>query len=372
MKRLDTILFALGCALFVALVWHIGARELCHELVSLGWGLVPFIVAEGLAEFIHTVGWRHCFTGRARSVPLLLLFRIRLAGYAINYLTPTAALGGEVTKASLLSSRYDASQAASGVLIGKVCFACAHLLFVALGSIAIVRHVHLTTLEWLSLLSSAGLVAVGILSFLLLQKYGKLGGLIRWLVARNIGGKPLKKIASILTTVDQQLLAFYRDRPADMCAAIGWHLLGYSLGIVPTWFFLFWLHPPAALSIAAAIWFLGMCFDLLTFAVPLNAGSLEGSRILALKFLGYTSSLGMTYGIALRFGQMFWATAGLLFYATFAKRKTASALRHSAETIGEEPLAVNGPHHPKRNYPPFIRKIDFIAPAREFNGRKRP
>ncbi len=371
MKRIDTILFALGCALFVVLVWSIGPKELWHELSSLGWGLIPFVMAESAAEVIHTLGWRRCLTGAARSTPLFLLFRIRLAGYAINYLTPTAAIGGEVTKASLLSSRCDTSEATSGVLIGKVCFACAHLLFVALGAIVVVRHVHLAPLEWLSLLLSAGLVSAGILSFLLLQKYGKLGALIRWLVARNIGGQPLKKAASILTTVDQQLLAFYRDRPRDMCAAIGWHLLGYSLGIIPTWFFLLWLQPPAAFSIAATIWFLGMGFDLLTFAVPLNVGSLEGSRILALKFLGYAPHLGMTYGIALRFGQMFCATTGLVFYALFATGKTTAGVLQP-EIINDKQPADCGVDRKKLIYDPLVRKINFPTPTQEFNGRKRP
>jgi hypothetical protein len=103
---------------------------------------------------------------------------------------------------------------------------------------------------------------------------------------------------------------------------VGWHLLGYSLGIIPTWIFLHAVQPSAPFSAAATIWFLGMCFDLLTFAVPLNAGSLEGSRVLVLKFLGYPAGPGMTYGIALRLGQMFWATAGLAFCATLGVAKS--------------------------------------------------
>lgn len=317
MKRLNAILFVLGCALFLALVYAIGPRELWHELTSLGWGLVPFVVAEGVAEMIHTMGWRHCLAGNSRSISPLLLFRIRMAGYAINYLTPTAALGGELTKTALLATRCEISEAASGVLAGKVCFALAHLLFVALGAIVIVRNVALTSVEMLGLALSGGCVAAGILTFFFLQKTGRLGTLVRWMVARKIGGPRLKRAASTLTALDEQLRAFYRDRPRDMFLAIGWHLIGYSVGIIPTWLFLQALEPSTSLASAAAIWFIGMSFDLLTFAVPLNAGSLEGSRILSLKLLGLSSSAGMTYGIALRFGQMFWAGAGLVFYATF-------------------------------------------------------
>ena len=40
------------------------------------------------------------------------------------------------------------------------------------------------------------------------------------------------------------------------------------------------------LQALAAIWVLGMWFDMLTFAVPLNLGTLEGSRVVAFKAIG--------------------------------------------------------------------------------------
>jgi len=317
MKRIEIILFGLGCALLVILVWTVGPVELWRELRALKWGLLAFFVAEGFAEAIHTLGWRRCLPKKLQSLPYFFLFRVRAVGYAINFLTPTAALGGEITKISLLASRCQTSEATSGILIGKLCFALAHLLFVALGAVFIVRSAHFSMLEWLPLLLGGVIVASGILAFFLLQKHGKLGIVLRWLTAKNFGGAPLRKAASALSAVDEQLRAFYRDQRGDMYLAIGWHLIGYSVGIIPTWYFLERVHPPAAVWIAASAWFLGMCFDLLTFAIPLNAGSLEGSRILALNVLGYAAPVGMAYGVALRAGQTLWAVAGLGLRATF-------------------------------------------------------
>lgn len=323
MKIFNGILLILGSALLAVLIWTVGPAELRRELGSLGWGFIPFVLSEGAAEMIHTLGWRHCLTGNLRSINWFLLFRIRMAGYAINYLTPTASLGGEITKTTLLASDAEVSQAASGVLIGKVCFGVAHLLFVVLGAFAIMHSVHLPQSLWISLVLSAVLVAGGIFLFLLLQKHGKLGAPIRWLASKGIGGAALNKLASNFTAVDEELRAFHRERPADMCLAICWYLLGYSIGIAQTWFFFRLVHPPASLAVAAAIWFLGMWFDLLTFAIPLNAGSLEGSRILSFRFLGYGSPLGLAYGIALRLAQICWAVAGLVFYGELTARKRA-------------------------------------------------
>jgi uncharacterized protein (TIRG00374 family) len=318
MKKLHAVLLVLGVVFLAWLVWKIGARELWHELTSLGWGLVPLILCEGVAELVHTVGWRHCLSGPSRALPLARLFCIRMAGYAINYVTPTAALGGEVTKAVLLASNQPGAEAVSGVLIGKICFALGHLLFVALGSLVIVWRIKLPPTLWVAMLASSVLLAGGMITFLLLQKHGKLGVLVRWLAARKIGGRALQKFAGEITGVDEALKVYYRERPLDLALAIGWHLLGFSVGIFQTWIFFRLLHQNVALAVIAGTWFLGMWFDLLTFAVPMNLGALEGSRVVALKAIGYNALMGMTYGVALRLALLFWTGFGLVTYALLA------------------------------------------------------
>jgi hypothetical protein len=86
-----------------------------------------------------------------------------------------------------------------------------------------------------------------------------------------------------------------------------------------------------------------MWFDLLTFAVPMNVGSLEGTRIVALKALGFTSLMGMTYGIALRLAQIFWAGVGLVSYALMTSTRTPSVQRQPSVT-DPEIARSNGEH----------------------------
>lgn len=312
-------LLALGAAFLVYLVWKIGAAEIWRQLTSLGWGLIPLILAEGIAEMIHTIGWRYCMNEPYRSLPWFFLFRIRMAGYAINYLTPTATLGGEVTKATLLASAHKGPGAVTSVLIGKLCFGFSHLLFVVIGSIFILSRVKLPASLWLTMLFSSALVISGMIIFLLLQKRGKLGSLVRWLAARKLGGSLMQRAAAGITEIDEGLKLYYREHSNHLLLAICWHLLGYSVGILQTWFF-FSLLNHASWTVAAATSFLGMWFDLLTFAMPLGLGTLEGTRIIALKAVGYNALLGMTYGMALRLAQLFWAAAGLINYALLAQR----------------------------------------------------
>jgi hypothetical protein len=189
-------------------------------------------------------------------------------------------------------------------------------------------------------------------TFLLLQKRGKLGAVIRWLAARRMGGPALQKAAGNITEVDEALKAFYQERPRDLRLAVCWHLVGYSVGIFQTWLFLSLLNRGASLGVAANIWFLGMWFDLLTFAVPLNLGTLEGTRIVTLKASGYNALLGMTYGVALRLAQLFWAGFGLLCYALLASQaggppSARPSAPHSTGTEDKTSTGENGENRDK-------------------------
>ena len=144
-----------------------------------------------------------------------------------------------------------------------------------------------------------------------------------------------------ISEVDEVLKAFYRQRPGDLLKAVSWHQVGYSVGILQTWLFFNLLHQEVSWLLAAALWFLGMWFDLLTFAVPQNLGTLEGTRIVALRAIGYSSLLGMTYGVALRLAQLFWSFVGLIVHALIlgqAQRQSAPRMSNLASASGTENL----------------------------------
>jgi uncharacterized protein (TIRG00374 family) len=329
LKRFNILLFFAGLLFLGALFGRIGVGELWRELRLFGWGLIPFILGEGTAEMIHTVGWRYCLAEPYRSMPWWRLYLIRMAGYAINYLTPTAALGGEAAKIDLLATYHRGPQAASGVLVEKFCFSIAQVLFVLIGCLFLAGRVHLRSSLWVSMFLSILVITAGMLAFFFLQKFGKLGSLIRWLAARWPDNRRLQKVAEQTSHVDNALRDFYALQSRNVWIAISWHLLGYCTGFFQTWLFLRSVGLGASLSVVAAIWFLGMWFDLLTFAVPLNMGSLEGSRIIVFKAVGYAALPGMAYGLAIRFAQIFWSIAGLAIYGYLTagkKDKEATAM----------------------------------------------
>jgi len=64
----------------------------------------------------------------------------------------------------------------------------------------------------------------------------------------------------------------------------------------------------------------------LTFAIPMNIGVQEATRVLVFNAVGYGSLMGLAYGMTLRIEQIFWAGLGLLCYATLMSEKRNTAI----------------------------------------------
>ena len=336
MKKLNTILLVAGLVFLGWLVWKSGPQQLWHQIAILGWGIIPLVLIEGVANLAHTIGWRHLICRNERRVPLSRLFRMAMAGYAINYLTPTASVGGEISRAALLASNQNGVTAVRSVLLDKLTTAIAHMFLALCGAVLLLWNVKLPIQLGIAMAAITALVGGGLLVFLLLQKHGKLGGFLRWLVDHRIGGRFLAETTGRISQVDASLREFYRERPRDLALSIWWHLLGHSAAILQAWFFLILLKQPAPLITVAGAGLLSLWFDLLTFAIPLNLGTLEGSRMLVFKALGCATLLGMTFGIAIRIAQVFWACFGLVSYALFNAAARPRS-RPAAEALLEQP-----------------------------------
>ncbi|MBP8644916.1 MAG: flippase-like domain-containing protein [Syntrophobacteraceae bacterium] len=334
MIKFHTVCVLLGFGLLTFLVLQIGFGELWSQMSLLGWGLVPLVLIEIVADALHTIGWKHCLPGTLRSLSFSRLFRIRLAGYAINYLTPTATLGGEVTKGTLLSLNHAAKGAFQGVVVGKLAYSIAQLLFVSLGSIITLWGVDLPRGVWPALLSGSALLAAGVFGFLIAQKFGKLGAVLRWLSGRRLLGKHLSAVATKATEVDDELRIFYRSHPLEVPIALLWHMAGMACGILQAWYFLYLLTDHASMRLAAGIWCLGGWFDLMTFAVPLGIGIQEATRVFTLKAVGFDAAMGLAYGVTLRLEQILRSGLGLVCYATLLSERSDSEVEVAHQAKG--------------------------------------
>jgi len=165
------------------------------------------------------------------------------------------------------------------VLIDKAGFALANLIFVVIGSVVVLWEIELPAALRAVMLAATGLMGVGVVGFLLLQKRGKIGVVVRWLAARKIARSRLEPVAAKVTVVDEAFSVFHRERSLDFRMCVWWHWLAFCVGLLQAWLFFLALGGAVSFLLAASVGFLGLWSDLVAFAVPLSLGTLEGGRI---------------------------------------------------------------------------------------------
>src|SRR5436853_978441 len=84
-----------GLVLLAYLIRQVGVASVVDNLRLVGWGIVPIVLQETAAYTANTLGWLAAFPRPRPPIPFGQLWAARLSGDAVNYVTPTATLGGE-------------------------------------------------------------------------------------------------------------------------------------------------------------------------------------------------------------------------------------------------------------------------------------
>ena len=106
-------------------------RRRALAVLRVGWGIVLVVGQEVVAHLLNTLGWRFAFArDHAAALPFRVLLRLRLAGDAVNYLTPSATIAGEYARVAMLGDRLGADTRTASVLVAKFAQTLAQALFV--------------------------------------------------------------------------------------------------------------------------------------------------------------------------------------------------------------------------------------------------
>jgi hypothetical protein len=315
------LLLVLGTTCLGLLAWRIDVAVARTALAQLGWGMTLIVGQEIVAHLFNAVAWRFAFApGDARSFPLLELVRLRVAGDAVNYLTPTATLGGEVARAAMLSAARDPGVRAVSVIIAKATQTLAQAFFISAGLVLVAS-------EWLSL-SALRSALPWTIAVIALGAFTLCGSRSRWWAAnwlwqRAFGGR---------------VMQFVRDHPKRVALSAVMFALGYAWGVFEAYWICRFLDLQVTIVTAVTIEVLSITIDGILFMVPAKIGTQEGGKVAVFAALGLPVTMGFAFGIARHVRELAWAGLGvLLCYATVGRE--GSAWRPARGSTGR-PTAV--------------------------------
>jgi len=312
------LLLALGTLGLALLAWRLDLWMVEAALAHLGWGMALIVGQEIVAHLFNAVAWRFAFTpDDARAVPLGELLRLRIAGDAVNYLTPTATLGGEVARTAMLRAGLDPGAGAVSVIVAKVTQTLAQALFITAGLVLVAS-------EWLSFEAVRAAVpwtlAAVVLAALVLsavRAWCQAGA--AWVWQRVFGAR---------------VLEFVRQHPERLALSTGMFALGYAWGIFEAYWICRFLGLPVPIVTAVAIEVLSITVDGLLFVVPAKIGTQEGGKVAVFAALGLPLPLGLAFGITRHVRELAWAGLGILLCYAAAGREGVVGRRLALGSTG--------------------------------------
>jgi len=266
------VALALGTLSFSILLWRIDVSAVRSALLQVGWGMALVLGQEVLAHLMNALGWRFAFTREdAGAFTLGELVRLRVAGDAINYLTPTATIGDGC----------GADVRAVSVIVAKSTQTLAQALFITAG-------LTLVAADWvgptpiMSGLSWA--IGTGVLIGMLIVFCGwpRWAGLASVIWQRTFGAR---------------VVEFIRGHPGRVALSTLMFVLGYSWGVFEAYWICRFLLIPVPIVIALAIEVLSITVDGILFMVPAKIGVQEGGKVVVFAALGLPMTVGFTFGV---------------------------------------------------------------------------
>jgi glycosyltransferase 2 family protein len=320
MRNKRLLALGLGVVLFFYLVYETGPASLTANLELIGPKIVLIFVIERIVDLFNTIGWSFTFAPNLRRGTLGTLYMVRLAGTALNEMTPSASIGGEPAKVMLLRPYLPTTAATASVLTALVSFTFAKAIFIAAGMLTTWHRLKLPHGLSTALLGGFMLTLSGLITFLTLQLRGFARAAGR--LGRRIGLPEswMAEIDSASDAVDEHVADFYRSRPGDLARSIAAHLFAFLFGVLQVSLLLGWLSLPSDWQTSLAIEAFSGLVGFIVFVVPGSVGVQEASKVLIFTALGLSASDGMSVGIAFRMNEIVSTVIGLAVLALLQRR----------------------------------------------------
>jgi hypothetical protein len=316
---LTRLVLLAGVATFLYLLFAFHPSRVWERLVAFGWGFAVLMPFQIFDHMLNALGWKLAFPPEsAPGATFWDLVRVRIAGDGVNYLTPSANIGGEFVRPGMMRSSLPQDVKVTSVVVAKITQSVGQAFFI-LSGLGYLLHAHLFQFEGRQ--ATIGAVGVGGILFGLV-----LGTIILIMEPPAWFERRFPKAVSASAGVRALLKSYLRVHPVRLLGSIFFFMAGYSWGAAEIWLICRLMRVPLGLETAFCIEFLSNMVDALAFWVPAKVGTQEAGKTAIFAGFGYPGEVGFTVGIIRHVRELCWAGFGLALYAAHQKKAPAAAV----------------------------------------------
>ena len=319
-------LVVLGVVLLGILVQQVGGPELLHHLGALGWRAPLILLPFALISWVDGWGWSYTLPhSEGRRAPSQFRIQmVRLAGEAVNNLTPTASIGGEAVKAVML--RRDGIDLAAGtvsVVVAKTALTIGQVVFILIGILLTLERFDIVS-HGDVLFAGSCLAAAGFVWLMIrLQRVGLVTRVSRLAARVPYVGPRVERLHRAAPRIDADLAFFYATRGRDFAASSALHFLGWLLEVLEAWFLARLISFDLGWRDAFIVVSLAQPLTLATALIPGAIGVREAGGVAIFRLLGLDESAGLALWLLVRLRETAYSGIGLA-YLLWSDRRAGS------------------------------------------------
>lgn len=311
MRRIETFIILIALGFYVWFLRHFGLSDVLNYLRLAGWGLVFTITLESVARVANTLGWRVTIENYPRTLRFGELFVARIAGEAVDYVTPSGQLGGQFVMALMVRRKLAIAAGLATVIVATLAEALGQIGFITAALMAVIPlEVRLSHFFWP--VTGGMAVAVGLAAgFFFVQRKQPFSHLWKIAARFDLPQASNPEVVAAAIETDALLIDFYQRHRLRFLASCVCYLVAWSMGPIEIFIYLSLLHQRPSWMVAVLVEALGLLIERATFLIPGKLVSQEGGKALILSFLGYPADVGFAIGFLRRLKEMTWVLFGL-------------------------------------------------------------
>jgi uncharacterized membrane protein YbhN (UPF0104 family) len=321
----------------------IGVFTLAYMVYGLGVEVIWFNIQQTGVWFIPVIGsWLIIYILNAFAFKAVIqepelpesdlsfwtVLRLTISGYAINYITPFVALGGEPYRIMELKPALGIQKATSSVLLYSLMHMFSHVLFWLVSIVLIVVYV---PMNQMLLVGCALMLLFGLLLgywFVRVYRNGFTVSTFRLLQRLPWLGAKAAHFASekgdILAEIDAQIGILYAKRKPRFYTSLLLEFAGRTVGCLEIYFTARAIGLDMSIVQSLIVSSGSSLFANLIFFFPMQLGTREGGLALALQSVGFAAASGIFIGVVMRIRELVWIIVGLLLISKADKMDSES------------------------------------------------
>jgi len=312
MRRVETFFIIIAIAFYAWFLTHYGPRQVLGYVRMAGWGLALTISLEALARIANTLGWRVTIEHYPAKLKFVELFAARIGGEAIDYVTPSAQLGGQFVMAVDVREKLRMPVGLATVVVASLAEAVGQIVFMSIALAISLRLIPVGAHLYWAIVAGFALAVALAAGFFFVQMKRPFSHLWSAATRFNVARINTGEIRESAAEADAVLLDFYARHRGRFAASCLCYAAAWSFGPLEIYILLRLLHQPASLQVALLVEAVGLLIERATFLIPAKLVSQEGGKALILGLLGYPPGIGFVVGFLRRIKEMVWVLFGLL------------------------------------------------------------